>query len=284
MRELFQPWSAEREYQQWPFRSSATLTLPGGVPANKDLFTSLHLLADDADLHISAFFRWGALTGYPYGVEVSDSSGQHVLTGLTTGTGTFTDEVSLQFIFADEAAAVIAAGSFDGLPHKGTPCGVGQISVLAFSNLGLPAEGKVVADSSAFPIDPSCVFVAPPNLVVSAAGKRLSGVPWVIAGKGVVFEHVFTEGAEPINEVLVHAQGTSAAENQRIACEEAGLPVPEDDAPLYPLRSINGVSPDAWGRLGLRLLTPGEGGTIGTALRLRRTGSGLQFFLAGKTE
>lgn len=284
MRSLFQPWSAEKEFQRWPFRASATLTLPGRAPARKDLFTSLQILADDADLHISAFFRWKALTGYPYGVEISDSSGQHVLTGLTTGTETFMDELSLQFVMADEAAAILEAGTFYGIPHKGTPCGVGQFSALAFSELMIPQDGKLLADRAAFPIDPSCVFVAPPNLVVSAAGKRLTGVPWLVAGPGVIFEHVFEDGSEPTNEVRVHMQGSSDSERRRASCEEAGVPVPENEVLPYPLRSINGVAPDAWGRLGLRLLTPGEGGTIGTALRLRRTGDGLQFFLAGKAK
>lgn len=282
MRTLFQPWSAEREYQHWPFRASATLTLPGRAPARYDLFTSLTLVTSSIDVHISSFFRWRALAGYPYGVKVSTADGEHILTGLVV-TDTFTDEVTMQFVLPAEAEAVMQAGTFAGIPHMGTPCGVAQISPDGFSSLSLPEDGEVSAGSSAFPLDPSCLFVPPLAPDLEFAGRRLSGSPWIIAGDGVVFQHV-TSGPEPVNEVRVHRQGASKAEKQRLACEQAGLPVPEGDAPLYPLRSINGLSPDAYGRLGVRLLTPGEGGTIGTALRLRRTSGGLQFSLAGKKQ
>lgn len=281
MRTLFQPWSAEREYQVWPFRASATRTLPGRAQPRKDLFTSLTLLSSEVDLHISAFFRWPTAEGYPYGVEISTADGEHTLTGLPAGSS-FTDEVTLQFVRPAEAEAVIAAGTFAGVPHKGTPLGVGQINADAFLALGLPKDEKVVAAPEAFPIDPACIF-APfgvPDLVFGE--HRLSGSPWIIAGDGVIFQLLLTDSPPYLNEVRVHLQGASDAEKQRIACEEAGLPVPEGEAPLYPLRSINGVSPDAYGRLGLRLLTPSEGGTIGTALRLRRTAGGVTFSLAGK--
>lgn len=271
MDEFFHSKTAEMDGTLWPLRADATLDLPGGRVAPRRLFLSMSIVLPDPDAWISGI---GTFSGRTV-VEISTPQGISAV-GVQDP-DLFNGDV---LIFTTPAAAsrrlsALATGADDPGP-SGPVLGRATVIASSIGDIGAPSGSFLRVDRESLPLDPDCILTRESDVhgvTVAGSEDALLGVVWVIAGPGVAFSD--------IDGPAVSVIGVSDEEKRRLRCEEIGVAVPaESNESKFALQTINGVSPDALGRIGMHQRPDG---TTGTALRVRLVSGGIQFYIVGRT-